>query len=130
MDDLRRGVSCVEYPPIRACWASKSIPPRASSCTLCTVIAACQRCKRGRLPPTCSSTRRETESFVCGGLLGVDHPPRTGRAHITELVKQRAQFVQFLGRYPQVKEQNLYIRLLLRSQAYRASLRFRAFARW
>ena len=42
----------------------------------------------------------------------------------------RAQFVQFLERYPQVKEQNRCTRLLLRSQAYRAGRRCRASARW
>ena len=42
----------------------------------------------------------------------------------------RAQFVLFLERYPQVKVQNLYIRWLLRSQAYSAAQLFRASARW
>ena len=49
---------------------------------------------------------------------------------ITELMKPRAQFVQFLGRYPQAKEQSQYIRSLLRSQAYRAARLCRASARW
>jgi len=42
----------------------------------------------------------------------------------------RAQFVLFLELYPQVKEQNLYTRLLLRSRAYLAARLFRASARW
>jgi hypothetical protein len=42
----------------------------------------------------------------------------------------RAQFVLFLEQYPQVKEQNRYIRWLLRSRAYPAARPFRASARW
>ena len=48
---------------------------------------------------------------------------------LTELLKPRAQCGQFLERYPQVKEQNLYTRSLLRSQAYRAARRCRASVR-
>jgi hypothetical protein len=45
---------------------------------------------------------------------------------LTELLKAGAQFVQFLEPYPQAKEQSLYIRSLLRSQAYRAARLCRA----
>src|ERR1700730_18293085 len=41
----------------------------------------------------------------------------------------RAQFVQALGQYARVKEQNLYIRLLSRSRAYLAARLCRASAR-
>jgi hypothetical protein len=42
----------------------------------------------------------------------------------------RAQCERSLERYPRVKEQNLYTRLLLRSQAYLAARLCRASARW
>src|ERR1035441_718928 len=49
---------------------------------------------------------------------------------LTELLKAGAQFAQFLEPYPQAKEQSLYIRSLLGSQAYRAARLCRASARW
>lgn len=50
-------------------------------------------------------------------------------ALVTPPLIPRAQFAQFHARYPQVKVQNLYTRLRLRSQAYLAARPYRASAR-
>jgi hypothetical protein len=71
---------------------------------------------------------RETLVTNPGKVRSTVRRSHTGR--IKELMTQRAQFVQFLEQYPQVKEQNRCIRWLSRFRAYLAAQLCRASARW